>query len=187
MKKGAAATVFPRDPEGVHRDPAGHELPSILSQVLASTGPGVLSGARTGTLAGFGSAGQCLVEFPENTAPGPVPARTIVPLWAGDLGRELLLVFEREDPSKPIVLGLIQPVGQTGSPQPSGSPSPPEAIDAEIDGTTVRLTARAQIVLRCGEASITLTRAGKIMINGTYVMSRSSGANKIKGGSIELN
>jgi hypothetical protein len=42
-------------------------------------------------------------------------------------------------------------------------------------------------VLRCGKASITLTSAGKVLIRGTYVLSRSSGVNKIKGGSIQLN
>jgi len=47
--------------------------------------------------------------------------------------------------------------------------------------------AKKEIVLRCGKASITLTKAGKVMIKGTYVVSRSSGANKIKGASIALN
>jgi hypothetical protein len=42
-------------------------------------------------------------------------------------------------------------------------------------------------VLRCGEASITLTKAGKILIRGTYVLSRSSGVNMVKGATIHLN
>jgi hypothetical protein len=41
--------------------------------------------------------------------------------------------------------------------------------------------------LQCGKASITLTRAGKVLINGAYVSSRSSGVNRLKGGSIQLN
>ena len=43
------------------------------------------------------------------------------------------------------------------------------------------------MVLRCGKASITLTQAGKILLDGTYVVSRSSGANRIKGASVQLN
>ena len=35
--------------------------------------------------------------------------------------------------------------------------------------------------------SITLTGAGKVLIRGAYVLSRSSGVNKIKGGSVQLN
>ena len=49
------------------------------------------------------------------------------------------------------------------------------------------LTAGREIVLRCGEASITLTRAGKVLIRGTYILTRSSGANRIKGAAVEIN
>ena len=49
------------------------------------------------------------------------------------------------------------------------------------------LSADKEIVLKCGKASITLTRAGKILIRGAYLLSRSSGPNRIKGGSIQLN
>ncbi len=49
------------------------------------------------------------------------------------------------------------------------------------------VNAKEQLVLRCGKASITLTRAGKILIKGSYVLSRSSGVNRIKGGSVQLN
>ena len=44
-----------------------------------------------------------------------------------------------------------------------------------------------EIVLRCGEASITLTRAGKVLIRGTYILTRSSGANRVKGAAVEIN
>ena len=50
-----------------------------------------------------------------------------------------------------------------------------------------QVVADEEIVLSCGESSITLTRAGKILIRGKYVLSRSSGVNRIKGGSIQLN
>ena len=43
------------------------------------------------------------------------------------------------------------------------------------------------MVLRCGKASITLTKAGKVLIEGSYVLSRSTGVNRIKGGSVQLN
>jgi len=44
-----------------------------------------------------------------------------------------------------------------------------------------------QLVLRCGRASITLTAAGKVLIEGAYVSSRSTGVNRIKGGSVQIN
>ena len=61
------------------------------------------------------------------------------------------------------------------------------APEAEAVPDRLELVARREIVLRCGNASITLTRAGKIILRGTYVLSRSSGVNKIKGGSVQIN
>jgi hypothetical protein len=58
---------------------------------------------------------------------------------------------------------------------------------AELDGERVVLSAEREISLKCGEASITLTAAGKILIRGTYVLTRSSGANRIKGATVEIN
>jgi hypothetical protein len=51
----------------------------------------------------------------------------------------------------------------------------------------LELVAEREIVLRCGQASVTLTRAGKIILRGTYVLSRSSGVNRIAGGSVQIN
>jgi hypothetical protein len=51
----------------------------------------------------------------------------------------------------------------------------------------VVLTAEREMVLRCGEASITLTRAGKVIIKGAYIVSRSTGYNKIKGAAVDIN
>ena len=58
---------------------------------------------------------------------------------------------------------------------------------SEVDGEKTVVTAQKEIVLRCGKASITLTRAGKVLIRGAYLLSRSSGVNRIKGGSVQIN
>ncbi len=49
------------------------------------------------------------------------------------------------------------------------------------------LTANQKITIRCGESSITLTAAGKIILRGKYIVSRSSGVQRIKGGSVQIN
>jgi hypothetical protein len=59
--------------------------------------------------------------------------------------------------------------------------------DVKIDGRRVTFEAKEEIVLRCGKASITLTRAGKVLIRGAYLLNRSSGVNRIKGGSVQIN
>jgi uncharacterized protein (DUF2345 family) len=49
------------------------------------------------------------------------------------------------------------------------------------------LSAHKQVTIRCGESSITLTAAGKIILRGKYIVSRSSGVQRIKGGSVQIN
>ena len=58
---------------------------------------------------------------------------------------------------------------------------------AYIDGQKVILEGHDEIELRCGEASIRLTKAGKILIRGKYLLNRSSGVNRILGGSVQVN
>ncbi len=102
----------------------------------------------------------------------------MIALSEPDTGAEVALVFENGNPSKPVVLGRLQ------SPERE---APMEPVNVRLDGEQVTLSAKSEIVLRCGKASITLTRAGKIIIRGAYLLSRSSGANRIKGGSVQIN
>jgi len=60
-------------------------------------------------------------------------------------------------------------------------------IEADIDGRRVRIVAKDEIVLECGNASITLRRNGRIIIKGTYVETSSEGTNRIKGGQVRIN
>ena len=119
--------------------------------------------------------GGTLVDFADNPLGGPVTARTTTTLDPAAVGGEVVLLFEDGDPARPIVVGAIRPADSAPS------------IPAELDGERVLISAEREIVLRCGEASITLTRAGKVLIRGTYVLSRSSGANRIKGAAVEIN
>ncbi len=48
------------------------------------------------------------------------------------------------------------------------------------------ITAREQLTLRSGAASLTLTAAGKILLRGAYVSSWSNGVNRIVGRSVRL-
>jgi hypothetical protein len=60
-------------------------------------------------------------------------------------------------------------------------------VKLDVDGKRLVLTAEREIILRCGDASITLTRAGKILIRGRYLTSESKGYNKIKGAVVDIN
>jgi hypothetical protein len=62
-----------------------------------------------------------------------------------------------------------------------------QVIDADVDGRRVRIVAQDEIVLECGQASITLRRNGRIIVRGTYVETHSEGTNRIKGGQVRIN
>ncbi|MHC4469337.1 MAG: DUF6484 domain-containing protein [Planctomycetota bacterium] len=137
-------------------------------------------GVVIGRLAGLTEAGEALVEYPGSEDSGAVRARACVALDRHHLGRQVALMFEGCDPTKPFVVGLV-----TAALGPGPEANPP--IVAERDGERLVLSAEDEVVLRCGKASITLTKAGKVLIKGKYVLSRSSGVNRVKGGSVQIN
>ncbi len=55
------------------------------------------------------------------------------------------------------------------------------------DGETVRITANERLELRCGKSVIIMEKDGHITIRGTYLVSHASAANRIRGGSVNLN
>jgi hypothetical protein len=90
-------------------------------------------------------------------------------------------MFEDADAAKPIVVGVLREADGWPLDQHAGQ------ADVEADGERLIVSAQRQLVLRCGKASITLTRDGKVLIRGTFLSSRSSGVNRIKGGSVQIN
>ncbi len=141
-----------------------------------------LDGVVIGALIGLSERGEPLVIFPGNPLPEAVAARTTARLSADDVGREVALMFEDGNPRRPLVIGRIWRPDDDGAPSAEAG-----RLEVRVDDERLELTAEREIVLRCGRASITLTRAGKILLRGAYILSRSSGVNKIKGGSIQLN
>ncbi|HZF81095.1 MAG TPA: DUF6484 domain-containing protein [Rubrivivax sp.] len=118
-----------------------------------------------------------------HAAPGGVfPARTTVALKRAMLGREVLVVFEDGAIDRPVIVGVIEP-----HPLQEDPPAPAPDFKVLADGERHIIEAEREIVLKCGEASITLTRAGKVIIRGSYILSRSTGYNKIKGAAIDIN
>ena len=166
--------------------PAEPEAPSyaadaaILERVVETPAAKRSEEVTLGRLVGVGEHGEALVDFPDNPARRPLAARSIVGVEATDVGREVAVLFEAGDVEKPVVMGFIR-----SSPSPEDGDRKP--VSAEVDGERIVFDAKQEIVLRCGSASITLTRAGKILLRGKYILSRSSGVNRIKGGSVQIN
>jgi hypothetical protein len=149
-------------------DPEAEPAPAVPAA------PAAPAGVTVGALVGFGPGGEPWVDHPDNPDRRPLPARTTVELAPAQVGSEVAIAFEAADPRRPVVLGVLRPA------------APPRPL-AEVDGERLVLEAGREIVLRCGEASLTLTRAGKVLLRGTYVLSRSSGVHRILGGAVRIN
>lgn len=156
---------------------AARKSPS--STVIPFTPPApVLPAAVLGVVTAWEPDQGALVEFPGNTA-GPVPARLLVAADVEALRHAAAertptaLIFEGGDPARPLIVGFVQAPG-------SGS-------EARVDGKRVVLSGEEEIELRCGEASISLKKNGKLVIRGAYVETRAKGTNRIKGGSVQIN
>ena len=93
-------------------------------------------------------------------------------------GQEIVLLVDARPGRPPILLGFLQPLAKT---------TDESALEARVDGRRVELEKRDEIVLRCGEASITLRRNGRIVIHGIQVETKARGVNRIKGGSVSIN
>ena len=135
-------------------------------------------GVVVGKFAGLDESGNPLVNFVADISHEAMVARSMISLRKSQIGSDVVLAFEHGDLEKPIVTGTLW--------QPENYPMQ-EPVVVELDGERITLTAQKEIVLRCGKASITLTKAGKVLIRGAYLSSHSSGVNRIKGGSVQIN
>lgn len=176
-------------------------------------GPAEASAPVRGHVAGHivgVAAGRWLVDYPGNPH-GPLPARTTLHpagtalRHAAAVRAEALLVFEREQGDKPVVVGLLSPpvadvaaaAHRTGLGAASADAGamgvaevrPEAGVYAEplVDGERVVCTARDELVLRCGKASIQLLSDGTVRVRGTNLLSRASVANRIRGAHVQIN
>jgi hypothetical protein len=135
-----------------------------------------IEGVAIGVLMGFDDGGTPLVVFPGNPQEAAAPARSLATFDHAAIGAPVALLFEGGDPARPLIVGRIV--------------EPAEAHPAPVvvrDGERVRVVAGERIELRCGKASIIMEQDGHITIRGSYLVSHASAANRIRGGSVNLN
>lgn len=139
--------------------------------------------AHVGTLVALSAEGVPMVDFPGNLKACAVPARSCVDLDYSEVGREVVLMFDGGDFTRPLLMGCLRdPAAQLSPPVPV-----PPANPVAVEGNVVRMSAIDTLSLRCGKASVTLTRDGSVLIGGNYVETRASGTNRIQGGSVRIN
>lgn len=177
------------------------ENPELAAADKGSIAPGEII---IGTLVEINDLGEPCVDFPENPSSSLLKAISTIGMTKKHIGKQVALLFANGDLTSPVIMGLIhnplQEMLENFNPD-SSSPSlregdsfSPVALETDIkvedvlvDGNKITFQAKEQIVLRCGESSITLTKAGKILIRGKYLLNRSTGVNRIMGGSVQVN
>ena len=152
-----------------------------------------------GSLVGIDENGQALVDFAQNPVSTPLKAMSTTAVTQQQVSRQVALLFNQGDLSQPIIMGLIHSPLQAmlenfGQESTNGNETEKVELagdlnidDVKVEGNKVTFEAQEEMVFKCGESSITLTKAGKIMIRGKYLLNRSSGVNRIMGGSVQVN
>nr|WP_319392414.1 DUF6484 domain-containing protein [uncultured Desulfobacter sp.] len=173
------------------------EHPSFSAVSVKSTKES-LEGVRVGQIVRIDGDGRILVDYPQNNM-GAIPARFTRAMDIESLvsakneGLQVLLVFEDNRPDRPIIIDVLSSLmdgiygSETRAVQEDLALDMGETQDITLNGKKIIFTGQEEIVLKCGKASITMTKAGKILIRGAYLLNRSSGVNKIKGGSVHIN
>ncbi len=146
-----------------------------------------------GRLAGTNAQHEILVEY---EGQGPFAARLTAGVKRSELMKdenrasEVLLVFEKGDIRRPIILALMEdPLESMVSFElpPDEAPAPEDRRDLLVDGKRITIEAEEEILLKCGQGSILIRKDGKIIVKGTDLLSRSSGRQRIRGASVAIN
>ena len=133
--------------------------------------PGVLVGRVTGV----DDEGLPIVSTDrgERAVAGVVWMQT-APTWADCVGLRVAVAAFEGDERRLLVLGLLD--------------APPAAAEAPSEvPETLKVESRRELIIECGKSKIALRADGRIEIRGGHLISRSSGPNKIKGGSVHIN
>ncbi len=152
--------------------------------------------------------GNAVVGLPHLPSFKPRIALSAVVVSRQDIGRQVALMLTQGIDQKLIIMGLISSplqnvlehaIANTHSaaldeivfpepliPKPSVIPES-TAGTVYVDGKQVVLEGQEEVVLRCGAASITLSKNGKISIRGKYIVNRATDVNRILGGSVQVN
>jgi len=134
-------------------------LPSVAQRMERCEVEGILPSGEIVARAGGPSGQRFVCDFLENAA------NTEYVLKEGD--RVLVLLPEGAG-EKGCVLGKV------------GAYRKP-------DRKKVLLEAEEEVVIRCGQGSVTIRESGKVLVKGTEIVSHAKGANRIRGGSVQLN
>ncbi|ATB50987.1 DUF6484 domain-containing protein [Corallococcus macrosporus] len=142
--------------------------------------------SRQGHIIGTDGEGRPVVDFDGNPV-GPRVARKAVRMDAEGIKaavesrQPVEIRFEEGDPRLPIIMALL-PV----APRASRLDAIPGARIETAESPAHVIQGRDGLVLRCGDAAVTLLRNGKVSLQGTSVETSAEGAVRIKGMAVQV-
>lgn len=172
----------------------------VIEESLSSTAAFKPGEVIIGTFNGLNGQGEVLVDYAANPSKELLTAISTIPLLLEQKGRQVAMLFAEGDPVKPVIIGLIHsplheiienfevtPTASNRIEEQDKMAGDSNSNSVYLDGKRVVIEGKEEVVFKCGESSITLTKAGKILIRGKYLLTRSSGVNRIMGGSVQIN
>ncbi len=146
--------------------------------------------SRVGRVVAFED-GRVRVDFEGNPGP-PLLARVSSTLEEGALRaaardqQEAVLLFDRDDPRRPLLVALLRSESPLVDGMLSG-PLPPGPKVLRVDEKRVLISGQEEVVLQCGKASLTLRRDGRVVLRGVNVVTQAEQVQKIRGGKVQIN
>lgn len=137
--------------------------------------------------------GRPELRFDDNTT---AIALATVKIESHHMGRRAVIMFVDKDCTQPVVIGMLKSrlddlldasTDQSLNNNMDYYLADEKPKSVHVDGRKVIIDGQDEIILRCGESSITLNKDGKISIRGKYLLSRSTGVNRIMGGAVNIN
>ena len=153
---------------------------------------GVGDKIRVGEIIDIDKEGNAFVDFAGNLE-GPVQAyfthslKTQMGKPDQLIGQKVLLIYDKDELDFPVIVDTLHSKIDMQHKSESLDVDTNDVDEITVDGKRVIFTAEEEIMLKCGKSSIQLTKAGKVIIRGAYLLNRSSGVNRIKGGSVQIN
>jgi len=129
-----------------------------------------IAGLEIGVIDALTAEGKPVVRLPDGSTRAPLPLWTGSEIrWSDCVGLRAAVAPVSGSPDIFLLVGLLD--------------RPPAPRSERVR----HVTATDELILECGKSKISLRADGRVVILGGYLLSRSSGVNKIKGGSVEIN
>jgi hypothetical protein len=90
------------------------------------------------------------------------------------------VVVLRFDDGSAVIVGQVHPCVPV---EPAGA----DGVDVVLKGSRVRIEADVELILTAGGCRVQLDARGKAVTTADQIVSRARGANKVQGGTVQLN